>query len=64
MFPFPGDPGDPTYDQHIPNCRWPFIIGLGNVASRASSAVVDNARVFDINISEYVRDEVRSSPLT
>jgi hypothetical protein len=57
-----GDPCSDTYEENIPNLTCPFVIGLGAVPSNPST-ISDGSRVFDVVVSEYVRDSAKVSTI-
>ncbi len=60
LFPCPGDPADPSYDTHIPDAPYPFLIVLGMVLG-AGEELGDGSRCFNVEASAHVCDQKRSS---
>lgn len=59
----PGDPSSPDYEGSLPNCPFPLLFAIGTVGSISHPPVLDIKRLFELNVGEYIRDEVRSSTI-
>ena len=62
-FPFPGDPSDDGYDSIFPSNIPTFVFVLGNVPTAHTTDAI-GSRLFNMNITEYVRDAPRSYVLS
>ncbi|GBE87843.1 hypothetical protein SCP_1200680 [Sparassis crispa] len=70
LYPFPHDLSSDSYEDTIANVPSAFIFGVGTVGggygmlerpAKFSDAPVEKIKVFDINISDYVRNSTRLS---
>jgi hypothetical protein len=61
-FPFLGDPTQDDYDNLFPDELPNFVFLLGNVPT-AHTSNASGSHFFMLNVSEYVRDTVRSSQI-
>ena len=62
LFPFPGDPSEEdAYDRNLPDCRIPFVIGLGSVPFRHEMLSDGVSKAFNVVCSEFVRDGSKTS---
>lgn len=62
-FPFPGDPSNDGYDSIFPSAIPTFIFVLGNVPTAHTTDAI-GSRLFNMNITEYVRDAPRNYALS
>ncbi|GJE90161.1 hypothetical protein PsYK624_062880 [Phanerochaete sordida] len=58
VYPFPGDPAEDSYDDHLPEIP-PYIFGLGVVRSVRDVTAVDNNKRITLEVAERVREERR-----
>ena len=60
IFPIPGIPSSPDYQDHIPDLIVPIVLGTGLVKSTASSSEPNtggiSTRTFDFDTSQYLMD--------
>lgn len=62
LIPMPGDPSDEDYELSLPDCPFPHVIGVGHVPSAAISLPgASKSKAFNVNCSDFVRDQVVSS---
>ncbi|KIJ12187.1 hypothetical protein PAXINDRAFT_14959 [Paxillus involutus ATCC 200175] len=61
VIPLPGDPSSDDYDNNLPNCPYPFIIGIGSVPSRYETLSDGVSKAFNVVSSEFIRDSLRTS---
>ena len=62
MYPFPGDPSDDTYDDHLPDIP-AFVTALGVVRSVRDVTAIDHNKRVTVEVTERVRDERRGTML-
>lgn len=62
LFPFPGDPSEEdTYDHNLPDCRVPFVIGLGSVPFHHEMLSDGVSKAFNVVCSDFVQDGSKTS---
>jgi hypothetical protein len=59
----PGNPNSDTYEDHIPDIPIPFVFCIGHVLGNVPMPDDSGLKSFALNVSEYVRDEQKSSIL-
>jgi len=60
IVPCPGNPSHNSYDDAVPNFRFPMVYGLG-IVSRPHETLPDGSTAFTVALTEYVRDANRQS---
>ncbi|KAI6121178.1 hypothetical protein F5141DRAFT_998945 [Pisolithus sp. B1] len=63
FFPFPGDPSSGAYEDSIPDCVTPFVMGLGSVPAPAITLPDGSSRAFSVVVADHVRDSRKSSTI-
>ncbi|KAH7907760.1 hypothetical protein BJ138DRAFT_1014023 [Hygrophoropsis aurantiaca] len=61
IIPVPGNPSDDSYDNHLPDCPHPFVLGIGSVPVKTDVLADGVSKAFEVITSEYVRDSVKST---
>ncbi|EIW75266.1 hypothetical protein CONPUDRAFT_159394 [Coniophora puteana RWD-64-598 SS2] len=62
FFPFPGDPSEEAYYDHVPEFDFPLLFAVGRVnAPSTIDSLLPPLQRFDIAVSEYVRNTVQHS---
>ncbi|KAG2008069.1 hypothetical protein CC2G_013541 [Coprinopsis cinerea AmutBmut pab1-1] len=54
-FKFPGNPSDPSYDNHLPTVASPSVFLLGNVHGNTEH-IASGCRIFSLAVADWVRD--------
>ncbi|KAH7904539.1 hypothetical protein BJ138DRAFT_1019010 [Hygrophoropsis aurantiaca] len=63
VIPMPGDPSSDDYDNFLPDCPYPFLIGLGSVPSKFELLPDGVSKTFNVISSDFIRDGVKSSTI-
>ncbi|KAF8507435.1 hypothetical protein JB92DRAFT_2629127, partial [Gautieria morchelliformis] len=60
IVPYPGDPASYNYEENIPNDTSVAIWGVGAVVNNAEYGADSKTRLFDLAVSDYVQDGMKS----